>query len=61
MYSLFRGMGNFSLPKFSCHVIEVNREPTPLTGTVSDFLIQGSAGEILFRIMQKVKEKKGIV
>ena len=60
MYSLFRGMGNFSLPKLNCHVVEVNREPTPLTGEVSDFLIQGGAGEILFSIMQKVKEKKGI-
>lgn len=60
MYSLFRGMGNFSLPKLNCHVIEINREPTPLTGEVSDFLIQGSAGEILSSIIHKVKVKKGI-
>ena len=38
-------------------VIEINREPTPLTDEVSDFLIQGSAGEILSCIAQRVTEK----
>jgi NAD-dependent deacetylase len=59
MYSLLRGMGNFAFPKFNCPVIEINREPTPLTGEVSDFLIQGSAGEILSCIAEKVRERKG--
>ncbi|MEN6447469.1 MAG: NAD-dependent deacylase [Syntrophaceae bacterium] len=57
MYSPLRGMGNFSFPKLNCQVIEINREPTPLTDEVSDFLIQGSAGEILSCIAQRVTEK----
>jgi len=58
--SHFRGMGSIILPKVNCQVIEINREPTPLTGEVSDFLIQGSAGEILSFMEQKVKERKRI-
>ncbi len=57
MHSMFRGMGAF-FSKIASHVIEINREPTPLTGEVSDFLIQGSAGEILSLIVQKVEEKR---
>jgi len=57
MYSMFRGMGSF-FTKVTSHVIEINREPTPLTGEVSDFLIQGSAGEILSTIVQRVREKR---
>ena len=57
MHSMFRGMGSF-IPKGDCHVIEINREPTALTNEVSDFLIQGSAGEILSGIMQKIEEKR---
>jgi NAD-dependent deacetylase len=60
MYSLFRGIGNIPLPKLNCRVIEINREPTPLTGEVSDFLIQGSAGEILSLVEQKAMKRKGI-
>ena len=37
-------------------IIEVNAEPTPLTGEgVSDYLIQGRTGEILPRMVEKVK------
>jgi NAD-dependent deacetylase len=36
-------------------VIEINMEPTPLTGFVSDYLIQGSAGQILPQIVGEVK------
>jgi NAD-dependent deacetylase len=32
-------------------VIEINPEPTPLTGAISDFLIPGGAGEVLNRIL----------
>jgi NAD-dependent deacetylase len=32
-------------------VIEINPEPTPLTGAISDFLILGKAGEVLNRIL----------
>jgi NAD-dependent SIR2 family protein deacetylase len=54
---MFRGMGAF-FSKITSHVVEINREPTPLTGEVSDFLIQGSAGEILSLIVEKVEEKR---
>ena len=37
-------------------VVEVNMEPTPLTGFVSDYLIQGSAGTILPKIVEEVKK-----
>jgi len=36
-------------------VIEINREPTPLTGEISDYLICGSAGEIIPAIVEEVK------
>lgn len=32
-------------------VIEINPDPTPLTGAVSDFLIRGGAGEVMNRIV----------
>ena len=35
-------------------VIEINMEPTPLTGFVSDYLIQGSAGQILPKIVEEI-------
>jgi hypothetical protein len=51
-------MGNIALPKINCPVIEINREATPLTNEVSDFIIQGSSGEILSIIEQKVKKRR---
>jgi len=37
-------------------IIEVNAEPTPLTGEgISDYLIQGKTGEVLPRIVAEVK------
>jgi NAD-dependent protein deacetylase/lipoamidase len=36
-------------------VVEINMEPTPLTGFVSDYLIQGSAGTILPQIMEEIR------
>lgn len=36
-------------------IIEVNAEPTPLTGRISDYLIQGKTGEILPKIVDAVK------
>ena len=39
-------------------VIEINKEPTALTGEVSDYLICGSAGEIIPLIVKEVKEMK---
>ncbi|HOM28042.1 MAG TPA: NAD-dependent deacylase [Deltaproteobacteria bacterium] len=57
MHSMFRGMGA-GFVKVDAHVIEINREPTPLTGVVSDFLIQGSAGEILSAVLNRVEKKR---
>jgi len=39
-------------------VIEINTEPTPLTHSVSDYLIAGRAGEVLYRIVTEVERKK---
>jgi len=39
-------------------VIEINREPTPLTDQISDYLICGSAGEIIPAIVEKVKRSR---
>jgi NAD-dependent deacetylase len=38
-------------------VVEINREETPLTGAVSDFLIPGDAGEILSRIVAEMEKR----
>jgi NAD-dependent deacetylase len=38
-------------------VVEINMEPTPLTGFVSDYLIQGSAGTILPQIVEEIKKQ----
>jgi len=40
-------------------VIEINMEPTPLTNQISDYLICGSAGEIIPAIIEEVKKVKG--
>jgi NAD-dependent deacetylase len=37
-------------------VIEINTEPTALTGFISDYLIQGPAGTILPKIVEEAKE-----
>lgn len=39
-------------------VIEINMEPTPLTGSVSDYLISGSAGKIIPAIVEEVRRRK---
>jgi NAD-dependent deacetylase len=40
-------------------VIEINTEPTPLTNQISDYLICGSAGEIIPAIVEEVKKMRG--
>ena len=40
-------------------VIEINPEPTPLTGRVSDYLIQGSAGSVLDDILSCIEKRRG--
>jgi NAD-dependent deacetylase len=37
-------------------VIEINPEPTPLTGYISDYLIAGNAGDILPAIVKEMKK-----
>ena len=39
-------------------VVEVNLEETPLTGYISDYILKGSAGEILPIIVEEVKRLK---
>jgi len=36
-------------------VIEINKEPTPMTNQISDYLICGSAGEIIPAILEEIK------
>jgi len=38
-------------------IVEINMEPTPLTGIVSDYLIQGSAGIILPQIVEEIRKQ----
>lgn len=45
--------------KKGAKVIEINAEPTPLTGVVSDYLIEGKAGEILPKILREVESLLG--
>ncbi|MEN8758742.1 MAG: NAD-dependent protein deacylase, partial [Desulfobacterales bacterium] len=51
-----------TIPIISKHsgalVIEINTEPTPLTHSVSDYLIAGRAGEMMHRIVTEVERKK---
>jgi NAD-dependent deacetylase len=39
-------------------VIEINPEPTPLTGFISNYLIQGKAGEVMNRIISGLEENR---
>ena len=48
-----------SLPQMvspSTIIIEINAEPTPLTGRISDYLIQGKTGEILPKIAERAEK-----
>ena len=36
-------------------IIEINPEITPLTGDISDYLIKGSAGEVMNRILAQME------
>ena len=38
-------------------IIEVNAEPTPLTGIISDYIIEGKCGEILPKIVEEVERR----
>lgn len=55
--SFFTGLRGISPLKERCSVLEINRTATPLTRRVSDFLIQGSAGEILSLIEEEIRRR----
>lgn len=38
-------------------VVEINTEPTALTGSVSDYLLEGPAGKILPKIVEEIRGK----
>jgi NAD-dependent deacetylase len=57
--SIFLRFMHVDKPNKDCHIIEINREPTPLTQGVSDFILQGSAGEALQLITQRIQTLKG--
>ncbi len=40
-------------------IIEINKEPTPLTDQISDYFIRGQAGEIIPAIVEEVKRRRG--
>ena len=40
----------------STMIVEINAEPTPLTGRISSYLIQGKTGEILPKIVERAKK-----
>jgi len=46
----------FTAKESGAIVIEINKEPTPMTNHVSDYLICGSAGEIIPAIVEEVKK-----
>jgi NAD-dependent deacetylase len=39
-------------------VIEINLEPTALTGSISDYLIRGKAGDVMNRIISGLEAKR---
>src|SRR4030043_2066964 len=39
-------------------IIEINKEPTPITDDISDYLICGSSGEIIPAIVEEVKKMR---
>jgi NAD-dependent deacetylase len=39
-------------------VIEINPEPTALTGTISNYLIRGTAGEVMNRIVSGLEKNQ---
>jgi len=38
-------------------VVEINTEPTALTGAVSDYILQGSAGTVLSKIVEEIRRR----
>jgi len=40
-------------------VVEINPDRTPLTGSISDYLIRGEAGDIMNRILAQMNKMEG--
>jgi NAD-dependent deacetylase len=45
----------FVAKQSGARIIEINREATPLTASVSDFLLQGKAGEVMEALVEAVE------
>lgn len=56
--TMSRRLGDLYASIKDCRIIEINREPTPLTERVSDFIIQGSTGAILQGIVERIRKVK---
>lgn len=52
--SIFGVMFTGDILKKKVTIIEINAEPTPLTNSISDYLIQGKTGEILPQIVEEL-------
>jgi len=50
----FAGLPEIANPATT--IIEINADPTPLTGRISNYLIQGKTGEILPQVVERVKK-----
>ena len=44
--------------KSGAKIIEINPEPTPLTGEISDYIIQGKAGAVINGIVNYLQQMK---
>jgi len=45
--------------EYGAIIIEINKEPTPATDLISDYLICGSAGEIIPKIVKEIRRSQG--
>jgi NAD-dependent deacetylase len=41
-------------------IIEINKEGTHLTGTITDIFLQGSAGDVISALVETIKRKRGV-
>jgi len=51
----FANLPRISRRREATIIIEVNLEPTPLTNSISDYLIQGKTGELLPKIVETIE------
>lgn len=48
----------FLAKRSGAKVIEINPEETPLTGSVSDYFIEGSAGEVMPLLIEEIEKRR---